>query len=493
MSPGKTSSPVLLFLVVSMNTCNLDSNINVIPEMPVPISGNPNLSHKPNENKSPNKVSVGEVKEPVMFKVNGDSSDIAEGVGSVRNFEVGETSRGENVVGREVSDRDPGYCWSFEKDVEGVSIGRGDKSKSYVFFYFKSDDGMANVSQRVYQMVPGSLIISKTTSICERSYWRVSFARVLVEVDATKGLVDGVEVWYKSLGKSLMLNVEYAWVPPLCEHSRIFGHFISACGKRDQTVLKSGDKVEANMSSTNKTVNVENDSDGWQNVVNRRNGRGGMSYYRQGSTNFNHNRGGGMSGRGRGYYASRFKPNNVNNGVNIGNKQYVPVNWNIEKVIIVDESMVANEVKKNDDSDENKQNLRGTRKVSGNGKTGGIKLKGSVENRNINTRNRFEVLGEENESEVSDSWKEVKIHVDVACDMGIPVSKILLVIELKLTKISDLDAEIEHLEKNLLVNAGMNAQRMVNDSEEATGEKVNGLYEKFFYQTYKVEVLKVKD
>ncbi|GJZ88356.1 hypothetical protein Tco_0660138 [Tanacetum coccineum] len=69
--------------VNSMNTCNLDSNINVIPEMPVPISGNPNLSHKPNENKSPNKVSVGEVKEPVMFKVNGDSSDIAEGVGSV--------------------------------------------------------------------------------------------------------------------------------------------------------------------------------------------------------------------------------------------------------------------------------------------------------------------------------------------------------------------------------------------------------------------------
>ncbi|GKE64742.1 zinc knuckle CX2CX4HX4C containing protein [Tanacetum coccineum] len=305
---------------------------------------------------------------------------------------------------------------------------------------------------------------NKTTSICERPYWRVSFARVLVEVDATKGLVDGVEVWYKSLGKSLMLNVEYAWVPPLCEHCRIFGHFISACGKRDQTVWKSGDKVEANMSSTNKTVNVENDNDGWQNVVNRRNGRGGMSYYRQGSTNFNLNRGGGMSGRGRGYYASRFKPNNVNNVVNIGNKQYVPVNWNSDKVIIVDESMVANE-------------------VSGNGKTGGIKLKGSVENRNINTKNRFEVLGEENESEDSDSWKEVKIHVDVACDMGIPVSKILLVI----------DAEIEHLMKNLLVNAGMNAQRMVNDSEEATGEKVNGLYDKYFYQTYKVEVLKVKD
>nr|GEW65378.1 hypothetical protein [Tanacetum cinerariifolium] len=120
------------------------------------------------------------------------------------------------------------------------------------------------------------------------------------------------------------------------------------------------------------------------------------------------------------------------------------------------------------------------------------------------------------QSEESDSWKEVKIHVDVACDMGIPVSKDVIsswfirvwfydeeytkrvkrnvILEEKLkTKISDLEAELVLLNRNLLVNAIMNAQRMVKDSEEATGEKVNGLYDDFFYQTYKAEILKVKN
>ncbi|GKD19427.1 hypothetical protein Tco_1208585, partial [Tanacetum coccineum] len=57
-----------------------------------------------------------------------------------------------------------------------------------------------------------------TTAMCEKSYGRASFARVLVEVDSTKGLVDSVEVCYRSLGKSMMLDVEYAWRPPVCEH-----------------------------------------------------------------------------------------------------------------------------------------------------------------------------------------------------------------------------------------------------------------------------------
>ncbi|GJS15513.1 hypothetical protein Tco_0409985 [Tanacetum coccineum] len=99
---------------------------------------------------------------------------------------------------------------------------------------------------------------------------------------------------------------------------------------------------------------------------------------------------------------------------------------------------------------------------------------------NINTKNRFEVLGEENESEDFDKWtKRVKRNVTL---------------EEKLkTKISNLKAELVLLNRNLLVNGRMNAQRMVKDSEEATDEKVNGLYDEFFYQTYKAEILKVKD
>ena len=44
-----------------------------------------------------------------------------------------------------------------------------------------------------------------TTSMCEKAYGRASFARVLFEVDATKGIVDSVEVWYKKLGRAMSL------------------------------------------------------------------------------------------------------------------------------------------------------------------------------------------------------------------------------------------------------------------------------------------------
>ncbi|GKF04980.1 hypothetical protein Tco_0035648 [Tanacetum coccineum] len=40
-----------------------------------------------------------------------------------------------------------------------------------------------------------------TTAMCEKSYGRASFARVLVEVNSVKGLVDEVEVWYRSLNR----------------------------------------------------------------------------------------------------------------------------------------------------------------------------------------------------------------------------------------------------------------------------------------------------
>ncbi|PWA88679.1 zinc knuckle CX2CX4HX4C [Artemisia annua] len=59
-----------------------------------------------------------------------------------------------------------------------------------------------------------------TSSMCEKEFGRANFARVLVEVDAAKGLQGCVEVCYKSLGRSMCLDVEYAWTPPLCSHCK---------------------------------------------------------------------------------------------------------------------------------------------------------------------------------------------------------------------------------------------------------------------------------
>lgn len=76
---------------------------------------------------------------------------------------------------------------------------------------------------RIASKIGVPIIMDKvTTSIYEKSYGRASFASVLIEVDAVKWLVDSVEVWYKSLGKSLKLWVEYAWFPPILEHCKIF-------------------------------------------------------------------------------------------------------------------------------------------------------------------------------------------------------------------------------------------------------------------------------
>ncbi|GJX50845.1 hypothetical protein Tco_0277690 [Tanacetum coccineum] len=63
---------------------------------------------------------------------------------------------------------------------------------------------------RIDSMSGNPIIMDRiTTSMCEKAYGRASFVRVLVDVDAAKGLVDSIEVCYKSLGRSMELKVEY--------------------------------------------------------------------------------------------------------------------------------------------------------------------------------------------------------------------------------------------------------------------------------------------
>ncbi|GJV02850.1 RNA-directed DNA polymerase, eukaryota, reverse transcriptase zinc-binding domain protein [Tanacetum coccineum] len=165
-----------------------------------------------------------------------------------------------------------------------------------------------------------------------------SFARVLIEIDAAKGLIDTVEIWYKSLGKSLELRVEYAWVPSLCEHCKTFGHFTKACSKNVHTVEASG-----------------------------------------------------MNGRGRGGFNNRSIGGY--GGIKEVNVKNVPVK-NSERVINVDECIITNEV--NDASD---------------------KGKNKVQEDVISSSGNWDIEKEDNSV-----WKEVKIQVDVASDMGISVS-----------------------------------------------------------------------
>lgn len=116
------------------------------------------------------------------------------------------------------------------------------------------------------------------------------------------------------------------------------------------------------------------------------------------------------------------RPNNsvVNNVTKQVTQQYVP-DKNGGNVSRVDESVVANEVKRNEDTGKIKQK-EGISKASVNPTSDGVSKKKSVETKEVSIKNRFDVLGQENVDEGTDIWKEVKVKVDVACDIGIPLS-----------------------------------------------------------------------
>nr|GEV14228.1 hypothetical protein [Tanacetum cinerariifolium] len=143
---------------------------------------------------------------------------------------------------------------------------------------------------------PARIPLWVTTSMCEKGFGRASFARVLIKVEASKGIVDSVEAWYRKLNGSMNLRVEYAWKPPLCNHCCVFGHSFKGCNNR---VLSNEEVKERN------------------EAKNQASGKSGMNMGRGGSN---------IRGRGRFNYRG-----GVNGGqVNVENR-YVPVKNNVKE------------------------------------------------------------------------------------------------------------------------------------------------------------------
>ncbi|GJY55986.1 zinc knuckle CX2CX4HX4C containing protein [Tanacetum coccineum] len=114
----------------------------------------------------------------------------------------------------------------------------------------------SNGISRLASSIGYPIIMDKiTASICEKACGRDSFARVLIEVDATKELPDSIEICYSKLGKSMKLRVEYAWKPPLCTHCKVFGHDYRGCTKRERTQEEIS--VKSNRSGASTSNNVD--------------------------------------------------------------------------------------------------------------------------------------------------------------------------------------------------------------------------------------------
>ncbi|GKD30370.1 RNA-directed DNA polymerase, eukaryota, reverse transcriptase zinc-binding domain protein, partial [Tanacetum coccineum] len=82
-------------------------------------------------------------------------------------------------------------------------------------------------------------IDAMTTRMCKQGIGRLGYARVLVEVDAKKGLEDHIDVLYRSSsnGEQFVkkVNVEYDWKPPICKKCMVFRHSDNNCNRKDKT------------------------------------------------------------------------------------------------------------------------------------------------------------------------------------------------------------------------------------------------------------------
>ncbi|GKA03855.1 RNA-directed DNA polymerase, eukaryota, reverse transcriptase zinc-binding domain protein, partial [Tanacetum coccineum] len=288
-----------------------------VPEMPVPFDENPilNLYFTVIRRFEWQSVNMKEVRVPGMFKIVGDGSLLNKGVGSVSNFEAGDRVKREvavmdpvleegiqkwsmTVVGHFVGFQ-MGYreilghlkrMWHLFQ-LEEVIVNQG-----LYYFNFKSQEGMNSVIENGPWMVenkplfvrkwePGlcmskldtskvplwvkiydipleawnvdgiSRIASRigSTSFCEKPFGRALYAKVLVEVDAAKGLIDTVEIWFCSKG---LANVEKkVGGDESVKNYRAAGNVVSDqegwqnVGYRRDEVVKSSSNVGVGMSN----------------------------------------------------------------------------------------------------------------------------------------------------------------------------------------------------------------------------------------------------
>nr|GEV29055.1 copia protein [Tanacetum cinerariifolium] len=169
------------------NDVNVEGNISFSSEVPGPIHLNkvlnPGLGKMFNNDKVRDNVGKNKIKGAMSFV------SVAEGMANSSNNKLKLFPLLIDEVGyREIS----GHLrrmWRMY-DLDKIIV----LENGLYYFKFKSVEGM------------------------QIAYGRDSYARVLIKVNATEGLVDSIDACYKSIGRTMKLRVEYAWIPPVCSH-----------------------------------------------------------------------------------------------------------------------------------------------------------------------------------------------------------------------------------------------------------------------------------
>ncbi|PWA89874.1 hypothetical protein CTI12_AA106820 [Artemisia annua] len=186
--------------VENMGSKDISSNVNnTVGEMPVPFENNPILN--PGNGKAMNHGSVSASDKMSIGNVVGEVVDVNTNVETV---------------------------WPSLKETMKKDTVMLDQNNKQPMSFVNAFQGIGEI--------PGRLN--------EQAYGRASFARVLIEVDATTYLMEEIEVCYEKMGKSMILKVEYTWRPPLCTHCKVFGHEYKKCSKRVITMEERNEKAK---------------------------------------------------------------------------------------------------------------------------------------------------------------------------------------------------------------------------------------------------------
>ncbi|PWA70874.1 reverse transcriptase domain, Reverse transcriptase zinc-binding domain protein [Artemisia annua] len=302
-----------------------------------------------------------------------------------------------------------------------------------------------------------------------RLYPLATFARVLVEVDAAKGLPGSIEVCYKSLGKSMCLGVEYAWSPPMCSHCKVFGHSFEACTKRELTEEEIAKMKEINDQYAQKTNGDVKDNEEWKNVTYKKvvkNGNEGSkeqgSQFANRGTYYSRNN----ASRGRGGVSGRGGYRNVQQGESSKtvDSQKVPMaNKNSSEVSGLDNGTKmkktynrVNEQKKN------------------------------VGPQDVQTNNRYSSL-----VDVDDDTNMVEGH---NFDEGTKVGKGEISSSERLkNRIDALQREIVESNRSIGSNANKKAKEMMSERMKKSGKTSNVVLSSLYDEMYRMELGRIQD
>ncbi|GKD48359.1 RNA-directed DNA polymerase, eukaryota, reverse transcriptase zinc-binding domain protein, partial [Tanacetum coccineum] len=152
-------------------------------------------------------------------------------------------------------------------------------------FKFRNKEGMNTIVNQSPLMVNGKpLMVQKwNPDVCVEkdkiSIWAKlynipleawSVKGILVEMDASKGFKDTIEIQYKDKSNTVIrtkfVKVEFSWKPVSCSQCKVFGHNDSKC-------YKNG--IKKNQMGANKEAKLNQDTEGFVEVKHRKQGMKG--------------------------------------------------------------------------------------------------------------------------------------------------------------------------------------------------------------------------